>query len=483
MLAAMFHKHAASYQMLILPIWLLALASMVHLIQTPDRGEYLWLHNGLLLCSFALLLKPQSLFWLICFCIMQWVRFFTYWHFPSNSGMMVCVASLVLLVGFVAARSQCSDIKQIKEAMALSCLPALRFLLIILYFYGIFHKINVDWFDPQISCALDLWHRLHLPYFSTLTRYNWIALSIIWAPLLLEAAFIVGLFSKGWMKRFSIIGGILFHMVIGFSSFREYWAFSTLVFALYACFLPPNAYRDWRLLLRYMHRLGMRLLPRVLLVIAVIGVGFAADDARKWQHMDILMLIWGLFSFGFLAFCWHATRHYARRVSLSEAGAAEEDVLTPSPKRGYWSIPSVSVALVVLGFFLHCALPYTGIKSAATLNMFSNLYTAGGVSNHYIMKVHWQFMPWEEQLAYLINPSNRWLKRQADPHSRAIHFRNLLKYLRRWPDVTVSFFYRGHYYENVNYAQLAESYSLWPPLLDSFFSYTRADPLGFTECN
>ena len=104
-----------------------------------------------------------------------------------------------------------------------------------MYFYGIFHKINTDFFDPTVSCAVALYQPLAGGFgLADNIVGQWVA---IWATFIIETITIVALY---WKRFFAIglIGGMMFHYVIPISVYSWYMDFSSLVLALYILSIP-----------------------------------------------------------------------------------------------------------------------------------------------------------------------------------------------------------------------------------------------------
>ena len=69
-----------------------------------------------------------------------------------------------------------------------------RALLAVMYFYGIFHKINTDFFDPTVSCAVALYDPLASGFG---LAGNPIGHQVaIWSTFIIETITIVALYWK-----------------------------------------------------------------------------------------------------------------------------------------------------------------------------------------------------------------------------------------------------------------------------------------------
>jgi hypothetical protein len=104
-----------------------------------------------------------------------------------------------------------------------------------MYFYGIFHKINTDFLDPRVSCAVALYDPLARGFgFDGHPIGHQIA---IWSTFIIETITLIALY---WKRYFAVglICGLMFHFVIPISTYSWYMDFSSLVLALYALSIP-----------------------------------------------------------------------------------------------------------------------------------------------------------------------------------------------------------------------------------------------------
>lgn len=239
-----------------------------------------------------------------------------------------------------------------------------RWLLIIMYFFGIFHKINEDFLSPDVSCAVELWRVLPLPdVFAEARLLHWLA---IYGTFVAEAVIAVCLLVARW-RYVGILLGIAFHAFLGLSAYALYPAFSTLTIALHCLFLSPYAHlaagesTGFRQLLRYLRTPTMLVL--LACYVAVMAVVASNSDYR-------------LFGIGWLL--------VALPLAVAVGVFGRDDSAGSAMALSRHSGRVVPVAVAVL-FFLNCTTPYLGLKTAQSLNMFANLRLEGGVSNHLIM--------------------------------------------------------------------------------------------------
>jgi predicted DCC family thiol-disulfide oxidoreductase YuxK len=112
--------------------------------------------------------------------------------------------------------------------------PTGRVLLVTMYFFGVFHKINSDFLDPSVSCAVALWQRMPWPL--NLINGEWMQYLAIYGTLVIEAAILACLVMRQ-TRHVGIGVGIAFHSVLALSGYALYAPFSTLTVALHVLFL------------------------------------------------------------------------------------------------------------------------------------------------------------------------------------------------------------------------------------------------------
>jgi hypothetical protein len=244
-----------------------------------------------------------------------------------------------------------------------------RWLLAIMYFYGVYHKINADFLNPEVSCGVVLYRALVAPF--GLDNWAFGQWSAIWATFVIETAAMILLFTPRY-KKIGFIIGVPFHIIIGWSGYGYYMDFSTIVMATYALFLPaaaPKAFlataARWagseERALTYMRGLTIAAVLVMLLYIAMVD-GWRGLNPN-WRTFVHIFTIYALLFYAFVV-CfvpWHS-----------------EDNLPVFNFR-----PRFAAFLPIL-FFINGASPYLGLKTENTISMFSNLHTEGRETNHLI---------------------------------------------------------------------------------------------------
>ncbi len=277
-----------------------------------------------------------------------------------------------LLLGMLAAAVD-TAVRQASWAHFLGRVAmAGRWLLVGMYFYGVLHKINTGFLDPEVSCAGALWQMMPFPAF--ITHNLFIEITGIWATFIFEAAIVLLLLIRA-TRHLGIFFGISFHAVLALSGFEFYPTFSTLTIALHCLFLPPWAHLRMAEEPRVIHWLGRLRSPGGL---AMIGIVLGVLVGYAWLGMlEAVALGWLalITPFAFLVLRFG-------REELDRPHVYPEDQRYKSgpvlPFRPYW------VPVLVALYMFNGATPYLGLKTAQSFNMFANLRLEGGVSNHLV---------------------------------------------------------------------------------------------------
>ncbi len=242
--------------------------------------------------------------------------------------------------------------------------PVGRALLLVMYVFGVFHKINADFLNPAVSCAVLLWQKMPAP------------LAALDSPLMRELAIYGTFASEGLVflllliprgRPLGIVLGIGFHALLALSNHDFYAPYSTLAVMLHLLFLSPDAAlaitasRPWQLFDALFRRpLGAAIVVALFSTIAL---------AALFKDFSAAGLVW----LAFLVLPLFAIFRYGGAIGGEPPKA--------------WLLWSRLVPLNAIGllFFINCLSPYLGLKSAQAINMFSNLRIEAGINNHLIL--------------------------------------------------------------------------------------------------
>ncbi|MBZ0332389.1 DUF393 domain-containing protein [Halomonas sp. ANAO-440] len=310
--------------------------------------------------------------------------------------------------------------------------PIGQALLVVMYFFGVFHKINADFLDPEVSCAVELWRVM--PSFLSWLDALWFHYLAIYGTLVIEAAIIVALLIPR-TRHLGIVAGIGFHGLLALSGYAMYAVFSTLTILLHLLFLSPDGARRivdspfWQIIDRALRKP----VYVVLLTCVFVLIALAAQDQDYIQVSYLWLMI------------------AAPLLGCIVVYGKGEDHQPVFWSRWHW------LNIVSLAFFLNGAMPYLGLKTAQTMNMFANLRLEGGVSNHLVFREPPGPFGYLQDLADV-----RRAERELDlaffviRDDSLIVYYDLLNRMERHPEARVSFTRAGVNYNDVTFADVKE---------------------------
>lgn len=429
-------------------IWALALifstVSHVEILLFSQGTKLALLEYIILGIAVMMLIQPRKLWLLAMLAGAMVVQYIIRLPVASNNqtiaffmNMAIC---FVFGIAWLRNRSGAEEREEIYENLRVVA----RYLLAIMYFYGIFHKINTDFLDPEVSCAVALYKPL-TSFFgfedNLLGRY-----AAIYATFIVEGIAIVSLF---WRRYFAVglIISLWFHYAIPISAYSWYMDFSCLVFALYTLSVPREVsvafYSRSSALLRRVPRLSGGVTAVLLLTAAlVIAIGIASMFAAQASGFEVSNRM-----------AWHSSWlviwAIVGGVIMIVLTWASLDALpyrpTALPRRPAW----IYVFPIVL--FISCLSPYVGLKTESSIAMFSNLHTEGGETNHLLFSDPPYLFDYQRDIARVTASSNQGLSKYTG-ETLGITLYDLERWLDRNPDGWASFDLNGRHYEKVNAA-------------------------------
>jgi hypothetical protein len=338
-------------------------------------------------CCALVLLRPG---WLPGVAAMFALRIATFaWDSPdtANHQLLYAIASAAVLCAFPLASRREASRRGPREAQRPTpqdwlerFAPVLRIMLFALYFFGVLHKLNRDYFDPGISCAVGTFTAVAPAWLDGLASANLATRSSLIAGSLLVETAVPLLLAFGRTRRVGIALGALFHGFLGL----RFFAFSTGLLAFYALFVPSALWERATSLVaqrRARGGPGAALLSPLcagvaaLLVVAAFGLSgvLLAEDA-EWAALPRA-------GFPLLAIGWILLIGVPLAWLLGSRQLAA-DFAGRSPGR-LASAPALLVFPALVLF--HGMSPYLGLRTVPAFSMFSNLRTEGGLTNHWFM--------------------------------------------------------------------------------------------------
>lgn len=312
--------------------------------------------------------------------------------------------------------------------------PVARGLLLIMYFFGVFHKLNTDFLNPEVSCAMALWGRMPWP----LRQFDppWFSYLAIYGTLIIESLIMVGLLAK-CTRHAAILAGITFHSILGLSGYGFYPTFSTLVISLHLLFLTPQAANRiiaspvWVSASRaFKTQLG------VLVVIAWLSLFALALSTENSSNLALAWLPWPI-----------AILYLVARYGRETAG--DRIIGSAITSR------TIGLNLVTLLFFLNCFAPYLGLKTAQSMNMFANLQLEGGRSNHMVFSGVPGPFSFMGDIVHPFNVTGSAYLKYIEDEGLFVTYYDFLNQLDRTPGAVASYSRAGREHINQTAATLA----------------------------
>ena len=327
--------------------------------------------------------------------------------------------------------------------------PTARLILLVFYSYAAFAKLNSGFFDPTVSCAVFYANQSLGSFGLPPTGVGgFVSRALIWSTVLIELSVPITLIWRR-ARHFGVLLGSVFHTLISYDLDQHFYDFTTVLIALFVLFLPDRSIESISEQLAEITR--RKLVPSALLV-GIVG-GLVLVSVVPQTSMTNFMLIRLPFvlwvPFGLL---WVAALIRAR---------------APGGATGWRT--GLAGAGVVLLTILNGLTPYTEIKTAYSFNMYANLVTSQGESNHFLVRSTLPLRRGYEGPVEILESSDNGLEAYRD-EGYLVAYPQLRRYLSVRPEVALT------YKRNGQVTALAQA-SLNPELVDPGPFWWRFFPL------
>lgn len=307
-----------------------------------------------------------------------------------------------------------------------------RAALLCMYVFGVFHKINTDFLNPQVSCALALW--IEMPPWLSWISGSWFEVVAIYGTLVIETFILLCLLIPR-TRHLGIVLGIGFHSLLALSGYALYASFSTLTIALHLLFvdketaLRVTASFHWQAWMDALRRpAGLSLLFCWLTAIGFLAWnGSYSSVGLAWLPAPLL-LCYALIRYG------------------KGTGPAIPNLVVSR----LWWLNLISVLMVAT-----CFKPYLGLPTAQSMNMFANLRLEANVSNHLVLRSPPAPFSYLEDVVALEEAGGSSYLVSVHLSGMTVTWHDLLDKLDRTPDSWASFHHNGRYYKQATAETLA----------------------------
>jgi hypothetical protein len=288
-----------------------------------------------------------------------------------------------------------------------------RWILLGFYAFAAFAKLNTGFFDPDTSCGVFYANQslasFGLPTFGIGTP---LALLTIIGPVMTEMSVPV-LLAFTRTRRIGVLVALGFHTVISLDLDQHFYDFTAAVVMLVCLFLPESTLAGLEASAARRTRTFAAAMAICLLVTAATVL---PQSSATVAILDVLpFVVWIPF-----------TAWLIQKVARGGIGP------TPLPMRLPGPVAWVLLAVIVANGLT----PYLELKTAYGFNMYANLVTVGGESNHLVVRDTLHLSHAQDHLLTVVDTNDAGLQHYADD-GYLIPERNLLDYLARHPSTSV----------------------------------------------
>ncbi|MFP5335097.1 MAG: hypothetical protein ACLGIV_07280 [Actinomycetes bacterium] len=328
------------------------------------------------LTAIAVCLRPRRQAPLLLLCCLVPVSAWLEAPTVGNHWVLAAAVSLVYVLAWCVARGRRGGSDPVTATWA-AFAPAARATLLAAYSFAAFAKLNTGFFDPSTSCAVFFQDQIVSSWgLSGLSVGERPALGL--ATALLAAAVELSVPVLLFLRRTRRLGLLLalgFHWSLALDLHQHFWDFSSVLFATFLLFADEaqvNAVAARLAALRDRVRESVRWLLVTLGCAAAAVVTWAAATGELGPQHAVAVLLghgaWFLLGTGTLLLVLAATLRTASRP-------ARHVVRTTAPV----------LLLVPVVVALNGLTPYLEVKTGFGWNMYSNLRTVAGETNHLVV--------------------------------------------------------------------------------------------------
>ena len=351
----------------------------VLLLRPTFAAPPFWLLSSLVLAAVAVIHRPTSVGRLLGLAIVQLLDVAYYLPGVPNHWLLTWIVSLAI-IGAATTGALRGDRAGLQlGALYQTLTPPVRLSAVIFYFFTFFHKLNADFLNPDVSCAVRFFERAVSP-FPALSALPGMGPVVIGATLAVELLLAVGLAVPRWRWAACLLG-MGFHMLLALDAAHVFYNFSAVMFAVLWVCLPAS--RAARLARQPGGRFGRFHFLGGYALIVGLAWWFPAEAWRVtafgFSGLWLAFTLTLLSRAGLLGRC--NVVQLARAMCRSRARPAPRAPIEAHPTRWVAGVLLLVPALVLLNGLS----PYLGLKTRTAWQMYSNLNLDAATSNHFII--------------------------------------------------------------------------------------------------
>ena len=418
---------------------LYAVAVLLHIVWPPvlllrpafDAPPF-WLLSSLVLAAVAVIHRPASVGRLLGLAIVQLLDVAYYLPVVPNHWLLTGIVSLAIVGAATAGALRGGRAGLQLGALYQTLTPHVRLSAVIFYFFTFFHKLNADFLNPDVSCAVRFLEQTLAPV--GLSALPGMGPVVIGATLAVELLVAVGLAIPRWRYAACLLGAG-FHLLLALDAPHIFYNFSAVMFAVLWVCLPASraawmARQPSGRLGRF-HFLGGYAL--------IVGLVWWFPARAGWVMAFGFSGLWLAFALTLLRYAGLMGRCNVAQIARALRRArARPTPLAPIEAR--LRLRSAGVLLLVPALVVLNGLsPYLGLKTRTAWQMYSNLNLDTDSSNHLIIPYSLDVGGFLADSVAIVATSDPALNVEYVQTGQRITWFELRRYVAQHPDIQLAY--------------------------------------------
>ena len=346
--------------------------------------------------------------------------------------------------------------------------PFLRLALFVTYGSATFAKLNEGWFNTELSCAVIMPER-EFQFVDDL-----IGLEIPWSSIWIMPFFVAGAEMLIWLtvlipkiRPYTLVLAVVFHLSLSLTPVSQGLGFSFLLFPLLLLYLPDAAhqdiYRRGSAFIEWLKRKNLIILGSYVMIGVAVFMGYVSLLSPEPEDREIQAFIRYIPALILLATLGLTIVYFSMKHRKAEQ---------IKPAIGIPSIAHLVLAIIVI---LNSVAPYIGVKTYATMTMYSNLQMENGKSNHLVIPRIPVDMMVDDQVQVIESSNQRLVSLYNTGYSLTWH--EFQRFMSEDPWASVTFVRNGETFELEQAMDMPELVELTPLHQFIGFRYVTEEPL------
>lgn len=445
--------------------WLWAMGIIWHYLRPGHWHLVGWADLFVVIAAILVLIRPQSLHYLLATAAAGMMAFLLALPSPSNHWTMQFLFNAAMCLSFASLAFRRKSLNFDTRDWFDSFRPALCLLILMLYLFASMHKLNSGYFSDH-SYALRLYHDIafgeHMSAFAHLFPTDAALLAILpHLSILIEMTIPLLLFFRR-SRLVGILIGIAFHVFLSLKEYPPGTDFPTLLGAAYILFLPPSSIEFIRASIlgpirgsRFYHFFKGTVAPAILLAAIFVPLLYSLPSISSvdWFSFENLKSThWAAY----------VTTYVATLVFLIyKLRSTDYDKSPPILQSLHYS----QIAPLALAFCLGIS-PYLGLRTAGAFAMFSNLETEGNYYNHFFIPPEIQIFDYQKQVCVIETSADNIPTTALT--GELLTYYNFRKLTRQNPEASIIYTFEGEHMELERIADKSELVTE-PDILERYY--------------